>query len=576
MAELIQLLTRPRRVIGFLFCLSAASLLFAVLPQQLVEGKAVEGQWYSVLPPLVAVSVALFFRNLVLALAAAFLTGAFLTFGLNPFFALPRAFYTFIWSNLVNGFNISIFVFLFALVGMIHVTYRSGGIHGLAEKLMVIARGPRSTKLATFFAGLIIFFDDYSNTVVVGSTMRKLSDRWKISREKLAYLVDSTAAPIAGLAMLSTWIAFEVFLFSQMAGGLGLEEGGYAVFIKSVPYRFYCWGTLIFVLFTCLSNRDFGPMYRAEIRAARSGKVLRDGAQPLISERNENLEPDPGQRHLASVAAIPIIWVIGSIFTGILLIGRHRILEDGGTFSLLSPADWRNAFGYATNPAYGEAGSMLILALAAISGGILAIALAVGRRVVTFGKAFKAYWQAIPTMRMAAFILIMAWSMKEICTTGLHTDQYLISLLGNRLPVWILPLLTFFIASGIAFSTGTSFGTMGILIPVILPLAYSLGAYDEASKLYFWLTAAAILDGAIFGDHCGPISDTTVLSSIATGCDHIDHVETQVVYAVSVMFMVAMTGYLAVGFGLPLWSFFTLFPLLAILLLVVIGKRVVQ
>ena len=576
MAELIQLLTRPRRVIGFLFCLSAASLLFAVLPQQLVEGKAVEGQWYSVLPPLVAVSVALFFRNLVLALAAAFLTGAFLTFGLNPFFALPRAFYTFIWSNLVNGFNISIFVFLF-FPGRNDSRDLSKWRHSrFSGKVDGDRPGSAVYQIGDFFAGLIIFFDDYSNTVVVGSTMRKLSDRWKISREKLAYLVDSTAAPIAGLAMLSTWIAFEVFLFSQMAGGLGLEEGGYAVFIKSVPYRFYCWGTLIFVLFTCLSNRDFGPMYRAEIRAARSGKVLRDGAQPLISERNENLEPDPGQRHLASVAAIPIIWVIGSIFTGILLIGRHRILEDGGTFSLLSPADWRNAFGYATNPAYGEAGSMLILALAAISGGILAIALAVGRRVVTFGKAFKAYWQAIPTMRMAAFILIMAWSMKEICTTGLHTDQYLISLLGNRLPVWILPLLTFFIASGIAFATGTSFGTMGILIPVILPLAYSLGAYDEASKLYFWLTAAAILDGAIFGDHCGPISDTTVLSSIATGCDHIDHVETQVVYAVSVMFMVAMTGYLAVGFGLPLWSFFTLFPLLALLLLVVIGKRVVQ
>jgi Na+/H+ antiporter NhaC len=573
MRDSLTLLSEPKRLIGFAVSVGLACLVFYLLPQRTFEGQNMSGQWYSVLPPIVAVASALFFRNLVVALTAAFLTGAFLTYGLNPFVVLPKAINAFVIKNLVDGFNISIFVFLFALVGMIHVIYRSGGVHGLAEKLVVVARGRRSAKLATMFSGLVIFFDDYSNTVVVGSTMRKLTDRWKISREKLAYLVDSTTAPVAGLAMLSTWIAFEVFLFAQMSRELGLEEGGYEIFIKCVPFRFYCWGTLMFLFLSSISDRDFGPMYKAEKRAYETGQVLRDGAQLIVSEKNESLEPEVGQRYLARNAVLPILWVIGSIFFGILMIGRYRMLGDGAEFSFGDMTDWREAFGYATNPAYGEAGSMLILAVAALTGGLLAILMAAFSKVLAPRKALKAYGQAIPTLWMAAFILIMAWSMKEICTTGLNTDEYLISLLGDRLPVWTLPLLTFFIASGMAFATGTSFGTMGILIPVILPLAYSLGAYDSDSHLVFWLTAAAILDGAIFGDHCSPVSDTTVLSSIASGCDHIDHVSTQVVYTLTVMALSAILGYLSIGFGLPLWWFFVLFPLIALGILFVVGKK---
>ncbi|MCZ6672771.1 MAG: Na+/H+ antiporter NhaC family protein [Verrucomicrobia bacterium] len=574
MVDSFKLLIEPKRIFGFIMTLGLASLFFYLLPQRPFEGQDLNGQWYSVLPPIMAVTCALFFRNLVVALLSAFLTGTVLTYGFNPFTALPQAIDTFLLENLRNSFNIFIFVFLFALVGMIHVTYRSGGIHGLAEKLIVVARGRRSTKLATFFAGLIIFFDDYSNTVVVGSTMRNLTDRWRISREKLAYIVDSTTAPVAGLAMLSTWIAFEVYLFSQMSQAVGLQEGGYAIFIKSVPFRFYCWGTLMFLIINSLSGRDYGPMYHAEKRAFDTGQVLREGAVLIASEKNEILEPEKGQRRLARNAALPIIWVIGSIFTGILLVGRYRMLNEAVPFSFGSLTHWREAFGYATNPLYGESGSMLILAIAALTGGLLAILVASSSRVLTPKKALKAYWQAFPTLWMAAFILIMAWGMKEICTTGLHTDKYLFSLLGDRLPVWTLPLLTFCIASGMAFATGTSFGTMGILIPVLLPLAYSLGAYDGETNLYFWLTSAAILDGAIFGDHCSPISDTTVLSSIASGCDHIDHVSTQIVYALSVMVMTAITGYLSIGMGFPLWTFFLLFPLLTIAVLLIFGKKV--
>lgn len=572
----LNLFKQPKRIVGFLVTLSLACLFFYFLPQRTFEGQDLNGQWFSVLPPIMAVACALFFRNLVVALLAAFFTGTFLTYGLNPFTAIPKAVDSFLLANLKEGFSIFIFVFLFGLVGMIHVTYRSGGIHGLAEKLMVLARGRRSTKIATFLAGLVIFFDDYSNTVVVGSTMRKLTDRYRISREKLAYLVDSTTAPIAGLALLSTWIAFEVFLFNEVATDLELSEGGYAIFIKSVPFRFYCWGTLMFLIISSITDRDFGPMLSAERRSAETGLVQREGSKLIIPEKNQNIEPDPNQRHLARNAALPIIWVIGTIFVGLLLVGRYIMLRENLTFSFGSSADWRDAFGYAANPDFNPGGAMSILAIAAVSGGIWAVILAWGTKVVRPKDSVKAYLQAFPTLWMAAFILIMAWGMKEICSSGLHTDEYLISLLGDRLPVWTLPLVTFFLASGMAFATGTSFGTMGILIPVILPLAYGLGAYDGETILYFWLTSAAILDGAIFGDHCSPISDTTVLSSIASGCDHIDHVSTQIVYALSVMIIAAVTGYLAIGMGFPLWFFFIVFPLLTLGVFFVFGKKVVN
>ena len=573
MASLIQ---KYKRWAYFLASLALVCLVFSHLPLQDLEGLEgqVIGDWTSILPPLLAVLVALFFRSLVLALTSAFFLGAFLAFGPLPWIALPAAVRDFVWSNLVDQFNLFIFLFLFSLVGMIHVTYRSGGIQGLVNQLQKVARGPRSTKLATMISGLAIFFDDYSNTVVVGSTMRGLSDRWQVSREKLAFIVDSTTAPIAGLAVISTWIAFEVFLLAQITEQLHLLEGGYAIFVKIIPFRFYCWGTLIFVFLSSALDRDFGPMLWAETRAALEGKVMRDGAKPIVRENRRALEPDPSKPQRWYNAGLPLILVIFGILGGILGIGGVRLLESGESFSVLSLSGWRAAFEAATNPIYGQAGAMAILFLASLAGGLVAVVMAVSQKILSLKSALVAYLQAIRTMKMAIFVLVMAWAMKEICTSALHTDTFLISLLGERLPLWTLPLLTFSIASGMAFATGTSFGTMAILIPVILPLAHAMGAYEEANQLIFWLTAAAVLDGAIFGDHCSPISDTTVLSSISTGCDHIDHVETQMVYAMTTMILASITGYLALALGLPRWSFFVFFPVLCLGILLIAGKRI--
>lgn len=565
----------PRRWLLFIGVLAIACLLFALLPTRTVDalqGRPI-GHWSSVLPPLLAVLIALCFRRLVTALVSAFVFGCVLAAWPDALAAVPIGIRDFIWVKFTEQFNLYIFAFLFALVGMVHVVYRGGGIHGLVRLISRAARGPRSTRVATFLAGLLVFFDDYSNTIVVGSAMRGLTDKWRVSREKLAYLVDSTSAPIAGVALLSTWIAFEVFLFTAAAGNLGLAEGGYAIFVTILPYRFYCWGTLLFVFLSSALGRDFGPMLRAETRAALDGKLLRDGARPLVrgGEGDADTVATPAR---AINAALPLLLVVGGTLGGIVLLGRYLILSAGGTFAVGRLADWREAFGMVTNPYVTPGGAMLILFLAACTAGLCAVVMLNAQHLLSLRQAGGAYLKATPTLAMAFFILIMAWGMGEICTKGVHTDTYLISLLGDRVPLTVLPLIVFAIASGMAFATGTSFGTMGILIPVVFELAHALGAYDAGNRHIFWLCAAAIMDGAIFGDHCSPISDTTVLSSIASGCDHVDHVATQMPYAVTVMLIAAALGYILSAVGLGPIVFFTAFPVVAVGVLFALGRRV--
>ncbi|MAS64648.1 MAG: hypothetical protein CL815_05445, partial [Coraliomargarita sp.] len=285
--------------VRWLFCLLsllAICLVLALLPVgELAEAAAPnQGHWNSMLPPLIAVVVAISFRSLVAALSTAFLSGAILYYGWNPIVFIPQSLQNFLLANVLGQFSLYIFGFLFALVGMVHVLYKSGGIQGLVVIFSRIAKTTKSAQVATMASGLMIFFDDYSNTIVVGQTMRSLTDRFRISREKLAYMVDSTTAPIAGLAVISSWIAYEVWLLGSTAHSLGMETGGYALFVQMLPVRFYCWGTLMFLAINIASQRDFGPMLKAEKRARKSGQLVAPNARPLLRENPKRLEPPEG------------------------------------------------------------------------------------------------------------------------------------------------------------------------------------------------------------------------------------------------------------------------------------------
>ena len=516
--------------------------------------------------------VALFFRSMVIALLSAFFAGAFLSFGLNPLIVITLAIHDFIWKSLSSSFSLYIFLFLFTLVGLVHVLSRNGGLSGLVDAFGKFVTSRKRAKIAISLGGVAMFFDDYANTVVLGNTMQKLSDKWRISREKLAYLVDSTTAPVSGLAVLSTWIAAEAMLLGDEAKSLGIELSGYGIFLELLPMRFYCIGTLIFLFINSALGRDFGLMFQAEKRAALEGKVYDDESQPLGIQPSGIMEPDEGTPRRWYNGLIPIACVVFGILIGIVVLGRARIIGLGESFSFGSFEDWRYTFGLAVGDEEG-AGALPVLFLASVFGSLVAFGLTIGQRLMSVRETFQAYVSGMPTMWMAVFILLMTWSMQDICQ-NLGTAEYLIDLLGDSMPVWTLPLFTFVVASMMSFATGTSWGAMGILIPIILPLSYSMGTFDAGGGILFFLTAAAILDGAIFGDHCSPISDTTVLTSISTGCDHIAHVKTQLPYAVLTMALSGLFGYLAVAGNMPLWLFYVLFPLASVGILFVFGRRI--
>ena len=535
-----------------------------------VSGRKRIGDWRSLVPPLLAILIALFLHRVLIGMITAVLAGAVLHFEGNPVMRLKDGAVDYYWGSIADEFSLYIVGFTCALVGMVIVATRAGGSQGLIDAITKVAESARSTRVATALMGLVIFFDDYANTIVVGTTVRPMSDRRRISREKLAYLVDSTAAPIAGLALISTWIAYEVGILQTLIEqtGMQIEPGlslsGYALFVAMIPLRFYCLFCLFFVFTGALSNRDFGPMLRAETRAAKTGEVLAPNARPLTSRSISEILPPVGIQYRWYNAVLPIATVIGSVLVGMLWSGKPAIIEAGHQFNVLTFDTWKYAFG--------EADSGKVLFYSALLGSAVAIGLPVIQRILSLPEALITWSRGVPAMALAISILISAWAIQKVCG-DLGTNVFLVSTVGDSIPPLLFPLFTFVLAAGIAFSTGTSWGTMGILLPIILPWTWEMTQGGDGSVTLVLLSAAAVLDGAIMGDHCSPISDTTVMSSMASSCDHLDHVKTQMPYALSCM-AVASVGYVLVAAGVP-WIVAILAGFgLIIVLFMVVGKPI--
>lgn len=322
---------------------------FSMAPAMVWETHAPIRVW-SVLPPLLALVLAFATGKLLLSLGLAILVGAVISAGGNPMAFVPHAIVEYGWKGtFTDPFKLWIFTFTTLLIGMIAMITRAGGIQGIVGRLARVAKGRRSVQVATWLMGIAIFFDDYANTILVGGTMRPLTDKVRISREKLSYLVDSTSAPIAGIAVISTWIGYEVGLLGDLSKGLGLGLDGYGMFFAALPFRFYCMFTLVFGSLIVFSGRDFGPMLRAERRAWETGAVLREGARPLASGTFQAAEAKEGVPHLAHVAVVPIAVVLVFVLLG--------FLYDGGAFAHLAETPlvifswklWRDAFGAADN-----------------------------------------------------------------------------------------------------------------------------------------------------------------------------------------------------------------------------------
>ena len=559
-----------------------AALLLPLVIFVLPDGPVTDGVQgpgpVSLLPPLLAISLAFVTRRAVLPLFGGVWLGAtMLAWPNNSAFKAPAVG---LWATFdehivraaiydpadggFQSFELGVLGFIFALVAMVAVSIRAGGMAGVAARFSVLAESARATRIATWAMGMVVFFDDYANTMVVGGAMRPLSDRNRVSREKLAWIVDSTAAPVAGLSVLSTWVAFEISQFSGQLPLIGRSEAaGYAVFLETLPYRFYCIFTLIFVAFICISDRDFGPMRKAELRAQRTGAVFRPGAKPMSASADAASEPKPGVRPLARLAVLPVGLTVTVL--SVLFIRAGEVSEGA---ALGHAAHLEATKSLLNNDVLGAAAALLsgehlrdilsgvddttqLLFIASCSGLALAFLMATLGRILTPMEAVRASLSGGRAMFAAVGILLLAWGMAQVCDADhLGTRTYLASLADQTNPI-LLPAVLFFLACGTSFATGSSWATMGILLPSVIMLAVAVGEQSTLGSVGMVIvTIGAVLDGSIFGDHCSPISDTTILSSTAAGSDHMDHVLTQVPYACTVMVIAVLFGYLPAAMGL--------------------------
>jgi Na+/H+ antiporter NhaC len=501
--------------------------------------------WYSIIPPLLAITVAVLTNRLLPSLGSAVVVGVFLAaLRKHPNSigkwseTLASDTTTLIWS-VSSEFNIQVIVFIVLILATISVMVASGGIQGVVNWLSRFAKGPRSTQFVTVLMGLAVFIDDYANTMIVASAMRPVTDQQKISREKLSFLVDATTAPIAGLAIVSTWIGYEVYLFNSVAESVGISKDGYAMFFDALGFRFYCIMMIIFVLANVISGQDFGPMRKAEHRARTTGAVIAADANPMTSTVFSTLRYAPSAKIRAKSAIIPIATLFVAMFIGFWFLGE-------GTGMPFEISAWQTAI--STTSANED--NVKVLAIASASGFLTAILCAIifsriGLKIIGKAIATGLRGSLLPTA-----ILSLAWGLKTVCDEPmLGTGEFLATTLEGVLSRIWFPALLFIVASSVSFAIGTSWGTMAILIPTAIPIAFQLDG--DTYGLTTMICLGAVLDGSIFGDHCSPISDTTIMSSIASSCDHIHHVRTQLPYSLTVAGFALICGYCPAALGVP-------------------------
>ncbi|MGD8607910.1 MAG: Na+/H+ antiporter NhaC family protein [Myxococcales bacterium] len=476
-----------------------------------------------------AIVLALLFRNVLVALLAGVWLGSFLLSDMSLILSFARLLDTHVIDALADHGHASIVVFSLLLGGMLGLMTQSGGAKGLASWVDTDATTRRRAQLTTWSLGLLIFFDDYANSLLLGSSMRPVTDRIRVSREKLAFLVDATAAPVASLALISSWIGVEVGYIADQFSHLGIEKDAYVTFIETIPFRFYPILMLLFVMWVAIRGRDFGPMLHAERRAEKRGLLLRVGARPASDFHAESVSADTPGRPMN--ALIPVLVVVLVAAIGIYVDGRAKVVAAG-----LEPS---------LRAIVGAASSSSAMLWATGAGCLAALALAVGSGALTFAQSIDAWTNGIRSMVYAILILVLAWSLGAVCR-DLQTASFLMGAVGDWLaPAWI-PAAVFIMAALVSFATGTSWGTMAILFPLVVPLAQQIAPGRETILLG---TISSILAGSVWGDHCSPISDTTILSSMAASCDHMDHVRTQLPYALFIGLVSLLCAELPVAAG---------------------------
>lgn len=497
--------------------LIVAFTVCCIIAAPITEAK---GTLWSLFPPVIAIGLALITKEVYSSLFVGILSGGIIyaaASGTGFEGTFKAVVQDGLITNLSNAYNVGILVFLVVLGIIVVLMNKAGGSRAYGEWAAAHIKSRRGVALSTFFLGVLIFVDDYFNCLTVGSVMRPITDKHNISRSKLAYLIDSTAAPICIIAPISSWAA----------AVSGTVEGvnGISLFINTIPYNLYAFLTILMVIFISVSDTDYGPMKIHEDNAKNGdifttkNKTYEQDAQP-VTERGRVIDL------ILPVAVLIVLCVVGMIYTG----------------GFFSGTDFVTAFANC-DAAYG-------LSLGSISALIVIIAYYMFRRVLKFNECMDSIAAGFKQMVPAILILTFAWTLKTM-TNHLEAGAFVSGVVQSATALSVLlPVILFVVAVGLAFATGTSWGTFGILIPIVTSVFEAeLANVPQTGEIpsMVIICISACLAGAVCGDHCSPISDTTIMASTGAQCDHVNHVSTQLPYALTVA-AVCVVGYLLSGF----------------------------
>lgn len=449
----------------------------------------------SIVPPALSIFLAVYTRNIIFSLSIGAFSGALIIANFNPFFAVVDLVEKHVFVQLSSGSNIQVIAVMLVIGGFIRLLDKSGGAMAFSSIMVRFISNPVRAQLAAWMTGISVFFTDSGNALIVGPLFKPVFRELKICREKLAYIIDTTASPVIILVPFVGWGVYIMSLIENSYNDIGLTDESYQVLLSVWPYQFYALLALLSIPMILATGKDFGPMAIAQ---SRYNKAIKDGTlDDEVEDITQNEQTKADQPKLITVV-LPLSLMLVSmvVFLSYFFIteGVQGIHVRSGIF------------------------------LSYIFSSLACAYLMRRYKKISYGDTLNQFVRGMEKLVFICFVLVLAWSLSSICKE-LHTGDYLATLIGDKIPPNFFPVIVFFLGAMMSFATGSSYGTFAILMIIVVPVAYTLGAP-------LVLTIAAVLSGGLFGDHTSPISDTTVLASMGAGCPHIDHVSTQFSYAI--------------------------------------------
>ncbi|MGF7060191.1 Na+/H+ antiporter NhaC family protein [Brassicibacter mesophilus] len=465
----------------------------------------------SLIPPILAIVFAIITKNVIISLFLGSFVGILILSNGMLITATKTMIGEYLFTQLTDSYNAGVLVLLVFIGGFVALMEKSGGAAAFAEKTAKFINTRVKTQLAAWFGGIIVFFSDLGTPLIVGPIFEPIFDKAKVSREKLAWIIDSTASPVAVLVPFIGWGVYAMGLIQKEFESLSINTSDWDAFIHAIPFQFYPILVILMVPLIAFTKLEFSAMSKAEKRVQETGELFWSDSKPM--RKPERMKEVQGIKSRPILVWLPILVLLVTLF-GILVPLGFPFKKVGG-----------NDFRVALSTGYLFSGLLLILMMSYY-------------KVKKLQEAFEIYISGMQKMMYVALTLVLAWSLGSV-VKNMGTANYIIEIMNGTVPVFFVPVLIFIIGACMSFATGSSWGTFAIMMPLAIPMAHHLGA-----PLYACI--GAVLSGGLFGDHCSPISDTTILASTGAGCDHIDHVKTQLPYAL-VNASAALISYIVAG-----------------------------